>query len=205
MSTRNLLFFLCGLCGLCVQRDVGLFAQTSPTAAELKAKTERARAGTSPAASTASSATRSSISRPATASAISIARRFPRPPPSRSPSSTSCFKQAADGKVRLDETIRLERAKAVGGSGVLVEMGTPDPLHLRLRNADGDAQRQHRDQPADRSSRDGEYRPAMQGLGLNATKLRRHMMDLAAARRGDENVSTPDELVRLLKVMVRRR
>ena len=41
----------------------------------------------------------------------------------------------------------------------------------------------------------------MQGLGLAGTKLRRHMMDTAAARRGDENVSTPDELVRLLKTM----
>jgi beta-lactamase class A len=41
----------------------------------------------------------------------------------------------------------------------------------------------------------------MQGLGLNGTKLRRHMMDTAAARRGDENVSTPDELVRLLQAM----
>jgi beta-lactamase class A len=41
----------------------------------------------------------------------------------------------------------------------------------------------------------------MQGLGLAQTKLRRHMMDAAAARRGDENVSTPDELVRLLKAM----
>ena len=41
----------------------------------------------------------------------------------------------------------------------------------------------------------------MQGLGLPGTKLRRHMMDTAAARRGDENVSTPDELVRLLRTM----
>src|SRR5260221_4494786 len=41
----------------------------------------------------------------------------------------------------------------------------------------------------------------MQGLGLTGTKLRRHMMDTAAARRGEENVSTPDELVRLLKAM----
>ncbi len=41
----------------------------------------------------------------------------------------------------------------------------------------------------------------MQSLGLNGTKLRRHMMDTAAARRGDENVSTPDELARLLRAM----
>ena len=41
----------------------------------------------------------------------------------------------------------------------------------------------------------------MQALGLTATKLRRHMMDTAAARRGDENVSTPDEIVRLLQTL----
>ena len=41
----------------------------------------------------------------------------------------------------------------------------------------------------------------MQALGLPGTRLRRHMMDTAAARRGDENVSTPDELVRLLEAM----
>ena len=41
----------------------------------------------------------------------------------------------------------------------------------------------------------------MQGLGLPGTKLRRHMMDTAAARRGDENVSTPDEIARLLQAM----
>jgi beta-lactamase class A len=41
----------------------------------------------------------------------------------------------------------------------------------------------------------------MLGLGLAATKLRRHMMDTAAARRGDENVSTPDELARLLQAI----
>jgi beta-lactamase class A len=41
----------------------------------------------------------------------------------------------------------------------------------------------------------------MQALGLPGTKLRRHMMDTAAARRGDENVSTPAELARLLLAM----
>jgi len=34
-------------------------------------------------------------------------------------------------------------------------------------------------------------------LGLRATALRRRMMDLEAARRGDENVSTPTEMLRL--------
>src|SRR5205823_6897233 len=35
------------------------------------------------------------------------------------------FKQVEEGRVRLDQTITLDRTKAVGGSGVLFEMGTP--------------------------------------------------------------------------------
>src|SRR5207302_7943808 len=42
---------------------------------------------------------------------------------------------------------------------------------------------------------------SMNALGLTETKLRRHMLDLAAARRGDENVSTPAEIVRLLEAI----
>jgi beta-lactamase class A len=38
----------------------------------------------------------------------------------------------------------------------------------------------------------------LNGLGLSKTRLRRKMIDLAAARRGDENVSTPREMVSLL-------
>lgn len=38
-------------------------------------------------------------------------------------------------------------------------------------------------------------------LGLRDTRLRRRMMDLAAARRGEENVSTPAELRRLMEVV----
>jgi beta-lactamase class A len=38
---------------------------------------------------------------------------------------------------------------------------------------------------------------------LPRTKLRRRMMDTAAAERGDENVSTPVELARLMTIIVR--
>ena len=39
----------------------------------------------------------------------------------------------------------------------------------------------------------------MRSLGLTKTMLRRKMMDIAAARRGDENVATPQEMVRLVE------
>jgi beta-lactamase class A len=111
------------------------------------------------------------------------------------------FKQAEEGRIRLDETLALDRAKAVGGTGVLVEMGTPvlsirDYAVLMVTLSDNTAT----NVLIDRLGMDNVAR-RMLALGLTGTKLRRHMMDTAAARRGDENVSTPDEIVRLLHAM----
>jgi beta-lactamase class A len=41
----------------------------------------------------------------------------------------------------------------------------------------------------------------LRGLGLSKTMLRRKMIDIAAARRGDENVATPREMARLLELI----
>jgi beta-lactamase class A len=41
----------------------------------------------------------------------------------------------------------------------------------------------------------------LRSLGLTKTMLRRKMIDVAAARRGDENVSTPQEMARLLEMI----
>src|SRR5580765_5317543 len=111
------------------------------------------------------------------------------------------FKQAEEKRIDLDEKLTLDRHQAVGGTGVLVEMGTPtlsfrDYAVLMVTLSDNTAT----NVLIDRLGMD-RIAARMQGLGLGGTKLRRHMMDTAAARRGDENVSTPDELVRLLKAM----
>jgi beta-lactamase class A len=52
----------------------------------------------------------------------------------------------------------------------------------------------------DRVGRDN-VNAMLHSLGLSKTKLRRKMMDIAAARRGDENVATPQEMVRLLQAI----
>jgi len=111
------------------------------------------------------------------------------------------FKQADEKRIDLEEKVTLDRRQAVGGTGVLVEMGTPtlsirDYAVLMVTLSDNTAT----NVLIDRLGMD-RIAARMQGLGLNGTKLRRHMMDTAAARRGDENVSTPDELVRLLEAM----
>src|SRR6266567_3314766 len=41
----------------------------------------------------------------------------------------------------------------------------------------------------------------LRGLGLSKTMLRRKMMDVAAARRGEENIATPQEMARLLEAI----
>jgi beta-lactamase class A len=111
------------------------------------------------------------------------------------------FKQVEEGKIGLEDTLTLDRRQAVGGTGVLFEMGTPtlsigDYAVLMVTLSDNTAT----NVLIDRLGMD-RIAARMQGLGLTATKLRRHMMDTAAARRGDENVSSPDELVRLLRAM----
>jgi beta-lactamase class A len=111
------------------------------------------------------------------------------------------FKQASEGRIRLEEAMPLDRSNAVGGTGVLVEMGTPtlsirDYAVLMVTLSDNTAT----NVLIDRLGMEA-IAKRMQGLGLNATKLRRHMMDTAAARRGDENVSSPDDLARLLQAM----
>jgi beta-lactamase class A len=111
------------------------------------------------------------------------------------------FTRAAEGAIKMDETIALDRRKAVGGTGVLIELGTPtlsirDYAALMVTLSDNTAT----NVLIDRLGMEA-ISKRMQGLGLSATRLRRHMMDGAAARRGDENVSTPDDLARLLQAM----
>jgi beta-lactamase class A len=111
------------------------------------------------------------------------------------------FKQVDEGRIRLDQAVRLSREQAVGGSGVLVHLGTPtlsirDYATLMIIVSDNTATNVLIDLL-------GMERVTgrMHGLGLSDTRLRRGMMDVAAARRGNENVSTPGEIVRLLEII----
>jgi beta-lactamase class A len=113
------------------------------------------------------------------------------------------FKQAEAGTLRLDEPRPLPRALAVGGSGVLFHLSAPSmPLRdyatLMVILSDNSATNVLIDAVGmDRVN------GRMASLGLPGTKLRRRMMDSDAARRGNENVSTPDEIAKLLAIMYR--
>jgi beta-lactamase class A len=113
------------------------------------------------------------------------------------------FKQAEEGRLRLDEVRPLQRAQAVGGSGVLGQLTAPsmpltDYATLMVVLSDNTATNVLIDAVGMDS-----VNARMSSLGLARTRLRRKMMDGAAARRGDENVSTPNEIARLLELMYR--
>jgi beta-lactamase class A len=112
-------------------------------------------------------------------------------------------KQAEEGRLKLDDSKPLDRSKAVEGSGVLYNLGTPalslrDHATLMVVLSDNTAT----NVLVDVVGMDA-VNARMRGLGLAATRLRRHMMDGAAARRGDENVSSSSDIARLLEALYR--
>ena len=111
------------------------------------------------------------------------------------------FKQAEEGRLKLDEFIALEEGRKVEGSGVLFHLGRPS-LSLSVRDtavlmvvlSDNTAT----NLLIDRVGLEA-VNKRLDALGLPKTRLRRKMMDLKAAAEGRENVSTPLEMMTLLE------
>jgi beta-lactamase class A len=113
------------------------------------------------------------------------------------------FRQADERTVDLDRVRPLDRRHVVAGTGVLREltaasMSLRDYAVLMIVLSDNTAtnlliETLGMEQVTAR----------MRSLGLAQTKLRRRMLDLDAARRGEENVSTPGELAKLMEILYR--
>jgi beta-lactamase class A len=112
------------------------------------------------------------------------------------------YRQAGDGKVSLAQVTRPPMPRVKGG-GVLQELG--DKVSVTWRDlavmmvgwSDNEATNVLIDQvgmAAVNSRLEDE-------LDFGHTRLRRKMMDLGAARRGDENVGTPSEMRRLVETI----
>ena len=107
------------------------------------------------------------------------------------------LKQSEEGRVTLDAVTPMDRSHAVPG-GLLYELTNPslsprDLAVAMILQSDNTAT----NVLIDRVGMAGVNR-RMAALGLSGTQLRRHMIDLEAARRGDENVATPADLSRLM-------
>jgi beta-lactamase class A len=106
----------------------------------------------------------------------------------------------ANGKARLNDTYTFDPKDLVEDSRIMAGL-TAGVTHLTNRDlaqfmvavSDNAAA----NVLIDRVGKDN-VNAMLRGLGLSKTMLRRKMIDIVAARKGDENVATPEEMVRLL-------
>jgi beta-lactamase class A len=113
------------------------------------------------------------------------------------------YRQAEEGRLDLQETTRPALPRVAGG-GVLQVLG--DRVTLTWRDLAvlmmGWSDNEATNVLIDKVGMDAVNR-RLDALSLPRTRLQRKMMDLPAARAGRENVSTPEEMVRLIEAMYR--
>lgn len=119
------------------------------------------------------------------------------------------FQAARAGELRLDDKITLEPREAVGGSGRLQFALKNGPVTLTVRDlvtamiVDSDNTATNRS--IDLAGGMARINRMLDEHGFPKTRLLRKMMDTGAAERNDENVSTPNEMARLVEQIYRAR
>ncbi len=116
------------------------------------------------------------------------------------------FRAMKQGEFKLSDRVTLQPSEAVGGSGLLQKSLGEGQLQITVRDLIT-AMIEHSDNTAtnrciamakmDRVNR------MIAGLGFRTIRLRRVMMDSAAAKRGDENVASPVEMAHLVEMLYR--
>jgi beta-lactamase class A len=115
------------------------------------------------------------------------------------------YRQAQQGKLKLDDTYTLQQSDLVGGSGISNAL-TPGVTKLTLRDVAA-LMISVSDNSATNILIDriglANVNRLLDSLDLIHTRLRRKMMDIKAAAEGRENVATPRELMQLLDALYR--
>ena len=112
------------------------------------------------------------------------------------------YKQARENKFALTDTRPLLSTNTVAGSGILNVMA--DPVSLSIRNycmlmiglSDNSATNTLIDLVGMQN-----INSTMQTLGLKNTRVQRKMIDQPASLRNEENISTPAEAVKIMKLL----
>lgn len=116
------------------------------------------------------------------------------------------FRAEKAGEFRFSDRVTLTHADIVGGSGELQVALAKGPVTLSVEDLIS-AMIQHSDNIATNRCiamvKMERVNRLLDDLGFHQTRLRRIMMDTAAAARGDENVSTPCEMAHLLEMIYR--
>ena len=133
---------------------------------------------------------------------------FPTASSIKIPIMVELFRAARRGEVRMSDKITLTAADAVGGSGVLTGRLKQGPQTLTLLELIT-AMIEHSDNTATNQciavAKMDRVNRLLREQGFQTIRLRRIMMDTAAARRGEENVASPVEMARLAEMLYRGR
>jgi beta-lactamase class A len=113
------------------------------------------------------------------------------------------YRQAAAGRFDLRDRLWVTKKRAVGGSGILQFFGDStsalsvrDLCMLMITQSDNTATNMLIDLVGMES-----VNATLAKAGLKNTRLQRRMMDTKASARGDENLSTPSEAMRIMEML----
>ncbi len=112
------------------------------------------------------------------------------------------YQQAEQGRFKLHDQLPLNPATSVGGTGILKnltdlkQLSIGDLCTLMMVLSDNTAT----NRLIELVGMDNVNR-TIKSVGLKQTRLQRRMMDAAASGRGEENLSTPGEAVRLMETL----
>jgi beta-lactamase class A len=115
------------------------------------------------------------------------------------------FKQAHEGKFKLSDVRRIQKADKTEGSGVLIDLGD-GTVELSIRDlcvlmmvlSDNTATNLLIDLVGKEN-----INATLASLGVRQTRVQRRMLDTAASHRGDENISTPADAARIMEILFR--
>ncbi|MCU0245538.1 MAG: class A beta-lactamase-related serine hydrolase [Bryobacter sp.] len=131
---------------------------------------------------------------------------FPQASSIKIPILMEVYAQAATGRLRFTDSLSVTPAMAIGGSGVI-----QNELKAGLREYTFQRLAEEMIVSSDNTATNlliakvgmANVNALLDRLGFPKTRLRRIMLDQAAASRNDENVSTPREMVRLVELLYR--
>ena len=116
------------------------------------------------------------------------------------------FRAARAGEFQWKDSITLQPGEAVGGSGHLQDVLKQGPVTLTIEELAAkmiiDSDNTATNRVIDMAKMD-RVNHLVQELGARQTRLRRIMMDTPAAVKGNENVTTPLEMARIVESIYR--
>jgi beta-lactamase class A len=131
---------------------------------------------------------------------------FPQASSIKIPIMIEVFQAAREGRLKLDSAVTLERSDSVEGSGHLKILLRTKPVTLTVADLVS-AMIETSDNTATNKlialAEISRVNATLERIGFPKTRLRRIMLDTKAAMRGDENVSTPLEMARLIELIYR--